>query len=249
MALEKTTHDAQAALALYCRDGELREIEGSLEDRLPHYRRLVFNVVKNALATAYPITSQKYIPEEWDELVFRFFKIHPCVDPQIWKMPHELVGYIEEHEKELTEEYPAVIDLLRFEWQEVYLFMMPDIAISDHSGVCPDLHDIPVLEPEMQMLVLSYPVHTTAPSKLKNSQVGQYISLAWRERSSGKVRFMNVSTFYALLLESLSSENCTIEEAGHRTAVQLGMANADGWKEKTREFISHLHSKGLAFKP
>lgn len=248
MALRESTIEAQSKFSDYCRTGELQPIEGTLEDRLPHYRRLVYNVVKNALNTAFPIAHKKYVnKEDWENLQYRFFSSHHCSNPQIWKMPAELFPYIEGNEAELMEKYPALLDLLRFEWQETELFMMSDLPIDDHSGEKPSMSDIPVLEPEMQLLPLTYPVHNTHPSQLADAVPAQYVSMAWRNRDTKLIHFMNISVFFAVFLEVLSSGELTIAKAAQKTAVHTGVdpSTIDNEVEK---FIANLHSKGLIFK-
>lgn len=248
MKLEDTTYQAQSSLSRYCRDGEITEIPGVRSERLPHYRRLVFNVVKDALNTAYPIT-RKYIDEkDWEGLQFRFFSGHACSHPQIWRMPEELIGYCKEYEGGLCNKYPALIDILRFDWQEVHLFMMPDIPMPTHREVKPEWNDIPVLEPEMQLLVLTYPVHIVHPSELKNSQPGQFVSLAWRNRDSGQVSFMDISIFFALVLDILSSSPCPLYEAGKKAALTVGISDEETWRQRLGEFVSKLHSRRLIFR-
>ncbi|KAB2807317.1 HvfC/BufC N-terminal domain-containing protein [Phaeocystidibacter luteus] len=245
--LRKSTIEAQSALSTYCRNGIETELEGAKLDRLPHYRRLVYNVVVNALNTAYPIT-QKYVTEGWEDLQHRFFSSHYCQHPQIWRMPEELIAYVAENEAELIAKYPALIDLLRFEWQEVFLFMMPDLELPKHGDAAPNLGDKVVLEPEMQLLILTYPVHKTHPSKLIDAQPGQYASLAWRERETGKVQFMDISIFYALFLEVISSEELSVQQAGAKAALHLGLSNDESWSSNLQHFVNKLQEKRLIFK-
>lgn len=248
MALRESTAKAQSSFADYCRTGETSGIEGAREDRISQYRRLVFSVVQNALNTAYPIVQKKYMSkDDWESLQHRFFSNHPCSDPQIWRMPSELIQYAEQHESDLCSKYPALLDLLRFEWQETYLFMMPDIEIPSHSNDCPSLSDKVVLEPEMQLLPLKYPVHNTHPSKLNETQAGQYISMAWRDREKRHVHFMGISVFFTLVLESINTSDITLLEAGKKVALQFGITT-DHWKEELEKFVAKLHQKHLIFK-
>lgn len=247
MKLKDSTYQAQSALSTYCRNGVLQPIEGAVEERLPHYRRLVYNVVKGALDTAYPV-AKKYLESNWQELQFRFFSNHACSDPQIWKMPEELIEYIGQHEPQLSESHPVLLDLLRFEWQETYLYMMPDIAISKHSDEKPEMSDIPVIDPEMQILVLKYPVHTTAPEKINIDEQKQHVSLGYRDRSTGKVHFMDLSVYFALFMDTITSKSVSVEEAGKTAALMLGLNEETLWRDNLEKFITKLHSKNLIFK-
>jgi hypothetical protein len=85
MNLLPETHTVQSQLAKYCRDGVAVQLEGALSDRLPQYRRLVYNIIQDNIESAYPIAF-KYLPTEvWEELVYDFFSIHECQSLEIAK--------------------------------------------------------------------------------------------------------------------------------------------------------------------
>jgi hypothetical protein len=126
MLLKTETYKIQNKLSEYCRNGKLIEIKGAVTDRLPHYRRLVFNVVKDAVENTYPI-AHKYINKNiWKEICHDFFTNHKCKDPQVWRMPKEFVEYCKN--RQFAEQYnlPFLNDLLYFEWLEVEMYMMED---------------------------------------------------------------------------------------------------------------------------
>ena len=54
--MKDQTIEQQQLLAAYCRNGVDVEILGTTDGRLHNYRRLVFNVVRDALSSTYPLT-------------------------------------------------------------------------------------------------------------------------------------------------------------------------------------------------
>ena len=56
MNLREGNTEIQKPLGEYCRTGVELKIPGVTPGRVHHYRRLVYNVVRDTLDTAYPIT-------------------------------------------------------------------------------------------------------------------------------------------------------------------------------------------------
>ena len=93
MLLKTETYNQQSNFAQYCRDGKEVALNGIIAERLPHYRRLIFNIVKDAMETTFPIAF-KYIESEiWYEMIYNFFSRHKCSDPHVWRMPKEFVDF------------------------------------------------------------------------------------------------------------------------------------------------------------
>ena len=93
MNLLKQTYDIQESLGDYCKTGIERDIPGITSNRIHHYRRLVFNAVRNTIEQAYPISLQVLGEEEFGNMIHDFFSNHNCRTPQIWKLPGEFYEY------------------------------------------------------------------------------------------------------------------------------------------------------------
>lgn len=195
----------QRNLALYCRTGEFHPLINTIEGRVHHYRRLVFNNIDDSLATAYPLTRQLLQEDEWELLTHNFFSRVACSSPMVWKMPLELYAYVEKHETELTDKYPQLLDLLRFEWIEVELFMMADKDSWRFSADGDLLNDVLCINPEHHIERLIYPVHTRKADEIYAAHKGNYFVLGYRHPDTGEVNFMDVSPVYVWLIESLKT--------------------------------------------
>ncbi|MGY5354973.1 HvfC/BufC N-terminal domain-containing protein [Wenyingzhuangia sp. IMCC45467] len=205
MLLAKT-HQHQTNLATYCRTGNPIEIEGAVQKNLTHYRRLVFNNVLDSLETAYPLTEKLLGKEKWELLVNRFFSNYDIQSPQIWKMPEEFKNYILKHEPELTIKYPLLENLLNFEWLEVEIFMMMDITAPK------PLPNTFILNPEMDMIRVDYPVHLKNPNLITKADIGTYFICMHRNPDTGNVQFTNLSIPFVDVLEKLSAKPLTETE-------------------------------------
>ncbi len=205
MKLLPETYFYQGQLSDYCRSGELVDIKGANKDRLPQYRRLVFNVVKSNLENAFPICQKTVGEKIWSEIVFDFFKNHNCRSPYIWKMPLEFVDYARENDWDNKYEKPYLSDLLLFEWLEIELFTREDSKL---PGIQEEGHffenDI-VLNPALRLEQFSYPVHHFDVNK-PLSGVGNYYILGFRHPESYEVKFMEISPLHVFILNRISSE-------------------------------------------
>jgi len=197
------TFTQQHKLSDYCRTGKYRPIKGITPGRIHHYRHLVYNVIEDALQSAYPLTRQLLVDAEWGKMVDEFIRLHGCQSMQVWKMPSELYAYMKDHPHPIKEKYPQLIDLLYFEWEEVDLFMMEDRTPSPFSTEGDLLRDPLVLNPEYRILRLEYPVHLKLARDITSFDKGDYYVLLFRDGNSGKVNFLELSAFYTWLIEYL----------------------------------------------
>ena len=244
MLLKSDTYNIQSKLAQYCRNGKAEEIEGTLPERLPHYRRLVFNVVKDALENTYPI-SFKFIDRKiWDEMVHQFFSSHACSDPQLWKMPEEFYHFC--REENYSEKYalPYLNDLLFFEWLEVELYMMEDIEYPDFIQSGQWKNRKVAINPEFRLVKLEYPVHIHQPGESIEKK-GAYFLLIYREKESGKVQFINISVLHAFLIENFEAAEKTLDEILNDILYIFGINDINLLQSEVAGFLEDLKSRGF----
>jgi hypothetical protein len=244
MLLKTETYQQQSKLAQYCRNGVEVEILGAQTNRLPNYRRLVFNVIKDALETTYPI-SFKYIDEEiWDEMMYQFFSTHKCIDPQVWRMPEEFYQFCLAENYAEKHDLPFLNDLLHFEWLEVEIYMMEDIKYPEYKSSDNWLDKKLALNPEHKIIKLEYPVHLENP-KDAGLKKGDYFLLLYREKESGRVQFINLSILFTFLIENIALGEKTLEEIFNDILYLFGINDLEMLQTKSLKFLKDLHSKGF----
>lgn len=204
MSLLKETYEQQLMLAKYCRTGIPQNLKGIKPENIHHYRRLVFNIASDIIETAYPITKSFMERYEWDDLVEEYFAEHSCQTPQVWRMPLEFYEYCLEKNIAARLNYPFLADLLYFEWLELDMHTMEDIDYPALKQKGDWMNDKIALNPEHRLVKMSWPVHTTAPADLDESSKGDYFLLIYREKESGNIQFMDLSIFYAYILEQMN---------------------------------------------
>lgn len=208
--LYKDTYNQQSNLAHYCRTGELLPIKGLTENRVHHYRRLVYNVIDDTLQSAFPLTVDLLSEEDWNALVDTFFSSHKCQSTSLWQLPFEFYQFVEQTEPELKSEYIFLEELLLFEWSEIEVYMMEDKVFPAVRSTGDWANDVISLNPEFKLLQLSYPAHLKNPNEIMEADQREYYVLIFREPESGKVQFIDLSFFFAWLIEKINGEKKTL---------------------------------------
>lgn len=222
MLLKKETHNIQSQLAEYCKTGVMVEIEGARQDRLHHYRRLTYNIVKEALVTAYPIAYKSLKENQWMQMVDEYYTSHKMKTPLVWKMPFEFYEFCIEANYADKFVLPYLEDLLYFEWIEIEIHTMPDKVIPEFSEVGDLLEDKLVFTPEFELLSFDYPVHKFKGDELLDKK-GNYFVLIFRKHDTGAVRFINLSSYFAVVLQLLIEERITFKEAIVKASTTFGV--------------------------
>lgn len=203
--LKQDTKVQQARLADYCRTGLEPDLIDIKKDNLYQYRRLVFNIASDTLETAYPITYSFLPSEVWEKLVYNYFAEHKCQTTQVWRMPLEFYDYCKEKNIQEELKIPFLNDLLYFEWLELDVHTMKDIAYPKTKEIGSWLTDVIALNPEHKLIQLNYPVHTTAPTEGLEEKKDNYFLLIYREKETGNVQFIDLSMLYVFIIENITN--------------------------------------------
>lgn len=212
MQLLDSTYQHQNKFAQFCRSGEYVAIPGVKEKNIGRYRKLIYNIVDDSLRSTYPLTYDLLEDQEWESLVDKFFSSHRCQSPMLWQMPKELMDYMQETDHKLLHTYEFLSDLLLLEWYEVEIYMMEDKAIPTFKIEGNMLRDSFVINPELSILSLTYPVHLKNASKIISEDKGQYFVCLHRESETGKVQFTDIKYPHIELLEKLSNEESGFDD-------------------------------------
>ena len=244
MLLKTETYQEQSSLAKFCRDGIKVEIDGTKPERLPHYRRLVFNVVKESLETTYPI-SYKYIEtKNWDEIVYNFFSLHKCADPQVWRMPLEFCEFCKNENYSEKYQIPFLNDLLYFEWLEAEMYMMEDLEYPKFKAKTIGLKDKIAINPEHKIVKLKFPVHMEKPFDALNKK-GNYFLLLHREKETGRIQFTSLSVLFTFLVENIVLAEKNLEEILNDILYLFGINDLKMLHTESLKFRGDLKARGF----
>lgn len=244
MYLSNYTETQQNNFASFCKTNILKPIDGLTENRIHHYRRLIYGVVDDSLRSAYPLTENLLTVDEWKFIVDEFVAKHKSQSPQIWKMPYEFYKFIDQNDFELKTKYRHLMDLLLFEWKEIELYMMEDknndlkklsLEIYNHSKI--------VVNKEYEILQLSFPVHRKQPNNISLSDKGVYYVLMFR--AEDKVQFFDLSPFFVWLIFEIENNNYSIGQLIKKSEAVNKNISCKIIKENFLKFIYTMHSKGF----
>ncbi len=224
----------QNDLSHFCRTGEYIPIPGIIEKNVSRYRNLIYNIVDASLKSAYPLTNNLLVEKEWDDLVHDFFSSHRCQSPLVWQMPKELLEYMQETDYSLLAKYPFLADLLLLEWYEVEIFMMEDKAIAKYKTEGNLSVGNLIINPELQILSLTYPVHLKNATAITAEEKGHYFVCLHREPETGKVLFTDINYPHVELIEMLLNE-----KANYNTLLKIFLKYANK-KEATQALSQFL---------
>jgi len=243
--LRPDTIKIQQDLAMYCRSGKTPAIPGITEGRLPHYRRLVLNVVSGTISQAYPITRKVLSEKEWQESFERFFTEHDAQTPILWRLPYEFYLYIKDHDYATKFNKPWLNELLWFEWLEIAVHMMPD-AKQEHYLKQGDLmNDTLVVNKDSRLIRLEYPVHLYPIAEVEERK-GNYYLLIYREQESGTVRFVNLSVLHTFLLEKmLNATQRSVKEMLPELASEFKIQDTDFLEVQLNKFLREMFDTGV----
>jgi uncharacterized protein len=244
MKLHEDTARIQEDLGEFCRTGSENLIPGVTPGRLHHYRRLVNNVVRDSLDSAFPISLAALGEEVWDLLVQDFFSNGMPATPQIWKLPYEFYIYHAGIETGTRLQKPYLDDLLYFEWMEIEVYNMPDRTFPVFVDKGNTLEESLAFNPEYEIVRLEYPVHMH-PAEEASGLKGEYFVLIFRAPHTGYVQFINLSALNVYILTRMVEEDLPVSQLKGDIARATGIESGKYLDEALEQFITDLMDKQL----
>lgn len=248
LMLKTDTIQIQEALGSYCKTGETPQLPGVVESRLPQYRRLVRNVFYGILQQAFPITSAILTDEEWDQLINDFMVHHPAQEHEVWKMPKELVDFVEGTDYSEKLNRPYLEELLHFEWIEILVHGMEDVPFQYTPSQQLSLTDKVMLNPYHELVTLQYPVHKSAETDY-NQHKGVYYVLVHRDIEEFDVQFTELAPFVALLINAIENDNShSFSQILDQVCQEVNIERSAAVEQQAEAFLNHFLQKKVLFK-
>ncbi len=244
MKLHEDTAKIQEDLGKYCRTGSETHIPGVTPGRIHHYRRLVNNVVRDSLDSAFPISVAALGEETWDLLVQDFFSNGMPATPRIWQLPLEFYSYHAGQETGTRLQKPYLDDLLYFEWMEIEVYNMPDRIFPSFVSEGSILEEPLAFNPEYEIFRLEYPVHMHPAEKAAGLR-GEYYVLIFRAPDTGYVQFINLSALNAYIVSRMTEENLPASHLKGDIVRATGIDSGKYLDEALEQFIIDLMDKQL----
>ncbi|MFT6441689.1 MAG: hypothetical protein ACJASM_001226 [Salibacteraceae bacterium] len=239
-SLKADTKKQQQLLAEYCRTGNIPMGLMAKPERLPHYRRLVYNVIYDTLASAYPITKAYLGKEKWKLLVDDFFKNFPNQNAQIWRMPYGLFEYLNDYPNPHSEAFPFLAELVYFEWLEIELYAEKDLALKQNSSTLDSVN----LNPHHRIIQLKYPFHFLSVDEAIKAPKTTFIVL-FRNLENYKIEFSEVSVLVAKVLEALPENNFDFLHSMKKVAAQYNLTDIAIIEKQADKLLIKFKQLGL----
>ncbi len=236
------TIDIQNKVAKYCKTGIEENIPDITENRIHHYRRLIYNIVDDTMLIAFPITKEWLNSDEWDMLISDFLAKHPAKTPQVWKLPSEFYSFVKQQNYSVKFNKEALNDLLYFEWLEIEIHTMPDINVPQYSTKGNILNDKLILNPHFRLIELVYPIHIHhADEATKNK--GEWYVIIYRNYETNTVHFMQLSLLHLFIIERLTDSPLSLSNLIPMINTAFGIDNEASLLTHLKPFIKNLLTK------
>lgn len=241
--LTRETIEIQHELANYCKSGQLKPIVGAKQDRLHNYRRLIYNIIDDAIESAYPIVRSFLDESQWNEMIDAFVLEHKCQHPQIMYMPGELIDFAKLKNYSTKFELPWLIDLLNFEWVEVIVHTMKDQTIGDFKSDGDFKNQPLAFSPYFQLLELEYPIHKLRTRDI-NTEKGNYFMLVYRQEN-GTVQYLELNQLTYFIVQEMNENSCSLLEAINPILIQTQPDIRENFIQNALSFIENLRGLGI----
>ena len=195
--------DIQRAFAAHIREPSMHPAPADIEDRrMKIYRELFYKNIEGFISSAFPVLRKLYSDADWHQMVRDFIHRHQSQTPYFLEISEEFLAYLEsERETQLCDPVFA-LQLARYEWAELALFVAEqdtpvDAVAANHSLV----DHIPVLSPLAWSMVFDYPVHQVGEGFKPQQPSEQPVCLVVYRNRQDKVAFLEANPVTARFLE------------------------------------------------
>ena len=195
--------DIQRAFAAHIREPNLHPAPTDIEDRrMKIYRELFYKNIEGFISSAFPVLRKLYSDTNWHLMVRDFIHRHQSQSPYFLEISEEFLAYLEAERQPHNGDPVFVLELARYEWAELALFVaeqdIPDDNVSSEQSL---VNHIPVLSPVAWSMVFSYPVHKIGQSFQPELPSEQPVCLVVYRNRQDKVAFLEANPVTARLLE------------------------------------------------
>ncbi len=239
----------QLAFAAHIRDPNNVDAPHGVEDRrMAIYRELFFNNISNLLGHTFPVIKKIHSKERWQRFIRQFMQKHRAITPYFLQLPEEFVSFLQDEYEPLEDDFPFLLELAHYEYVEVVASVSEDQ--NDLSRVNSDgdlLAGVPQKSKLVWVYAYQFPVHRISPEFLPLQPGEQPTFLAVYRSDDDKVRFMELNSMTAALLEAIGgNEN---DASGKQLLQDLAKAaqfdDVDAFLNFGATALAEMHSLGI----
>jgi uncharacterized protein len=219
--------------------------EGIEPRRLRVYAELFYNNVEGFLANGFPVLRGLTPDDRWHAMVRDYFARHASHEPQFRGIAAEFLRYLEDERGPQPDDPPFLRELAHYEWVELALAVAPDPPPL-HVDADGDLLDgVPVLSPLAWPLAYAFPVHRISADFQPQTPGEQPTYLVVYRDAADDVKFMEINTVTARLLELLESQPASGRALLQRVAAELNHPDPNTVIAAGHDMLHGLRQRGI----
>jgi hypothetical protein len=239
----------QLAFAAHIRDPKNVSPPDGVEDRrMAIYRELFFNNISNLLGHTFPVIKKIHSKERWQRFIRQFMQKHRAETPYFLQLPEEFVGFLQNEYEPLEDDFQFLLELAHYEYVEVLASVSENE--NDLGSVAADgdmLEGVPIRSNLVWVYAYQFPVHRISPEFLPEQPGEQPTFLAVYRRDDDKVRFLELNSMTAALLEAIAGNDK--DASGRELLRDLALAaqfeDVDAFLAFGEEALTEMRSLGI----
>lgn len=250
--------DIQRAFAAHIREPDKHAAPADIEDRrMKIYRDLFYNNIEGFISSAFPVIRKLYRDAHWHQMVRDFIHRHHSQTPYFLEISEEFIDYLENERVLNTHDPVFLLELARYEWAELALFVadetLPADQLSPHLLTADTakqqlLDNIPVLSPLAWPMMFSFPVHKIGLQYQPTEAEATAVCLVVYRNRLDKVKFLDANMVTARLLELCEgNETRTGRMLLEQIAVELNHSDTEIVVNGGAQTLAQLHSLDIIF--
>ncbi|ENU81621.1 hypothetical protein F975_00230 [Acinetobacter sp. ANC 3789] len=238
----RTEADFQQVQHQFCqaiRQADPAQLPQLQPERLQLYRELLLNNITSFIDNVYPI-AKSLLPESlWRQLIHDFFAKEQCQSPFYNEISLQFRDYLSQERHAVLEQYPWLVELLQYEWLELYL---DTIELSD--SVLENSEQWQLTTP-VWVLVYQYPVYQWQLGiSIDECQPQPSAIMAWRDVQD-QIQVDVLHPVMAILIEQLSQGPQSTEQLTQVLEQYFPEWNAEQYGQQLDELAIYLQQQNL----
>ena len=245
MAAVKPFQRLQYRFAAHLRDPKRHPAPRGIEARrMKVYRELFYNNMEGFLANAFPVLRQLTPDARWHAMARDFFARHESHQPLFYRIAEEFLKYLEHARKRVKGDPPFLRELAHYEWVELALATSnAEPGPADAAGDL--LEGVPLVSPLAWSLSYEFPVHRIGPEFQPKAPGPDPVHLIVWRNAQDEVKFMEVNTVAARLLQLMAPGRAIGRRMLERIARELRHPLPEVVVAQGRLTLNDLRERGI----
>lgn len=240
----QTKLDFQQVQHQFCqaiRQADPAQLPQVQSERLQLYRELLLNNITSFINKVYPVARNLLGASLWQQLIHEFFAKAQCQSPFYNEISLQFRDYLSQAQQTVLEQYPWLVELLQYEWLELYL---DTLELTDASRTDSTLWQ---LTTQVWVLVYQYPVYQwSVGMSVEQCQPQPSAVMVWRDEQD-QIQVEVLHPVMAVLVEQLSQSPQSSEQLTQLLTQYFPEWNAEQYQQQLFDLDVYLKKYELLF--